>query len=234
MAFGGFFEVFADYPGFEVDEEAIYITANMFTFVPFGFFAGSRLWIVEKGVGPNGFYDGGPAVASSALDPYAATGISFLAGTTMPAQVFGDGGVASGIGTFLVEYSGLTNGVQEFVNVFRVDDPLGVSGGPSFTQQFINVGNIENFAASFSLPDAPQAGTSVLIEVNDRRALDAVWRDAALWLTTTINPNSGPDAGETTAHWFKLNTSAVPGGTYIYQIKVGDEFIRANKMILLK
>ena len=85
---GGFIEIWADYPGFEVDEEAVYVTANMFTFVPFGLFGGVRLWIVDKGAGSAGFYDGGPAVASAALDPYAAAGI---ATTTMPAQVFGAG-----------------------------------------------------------------------------------------------------------------------------------------------
>jgi hypothetical protein len=89
--------------------------------------------------------------------------------------------------------------------VVRVDDPL---GSVSFTQQFINLGNID--ALSSGLPDAPQQGSSRLIEVNDRRALDAVWRNDSLWLTTTINPITGPDAGETTAHWIKLDTS-VPG-----------------------
>ena len=46
---GSSFDVLADYPGFEVDEEAVYVTANMFSFVPFGFFGGVRLWIVDKG-----------------------------------------------------------------------------------------------------------------------------------------------------------------------------------------
>ena len=48
------------------------------------------------------------------------------------------------------------------------------------------------------LPDAPQLGTATTIEVNDRRALDAVWQDdptngPSLWFTTTINPNVGYD-----------------------------------------
>jgi len=53
-------------------------------------------------------------------------------------------------------------------------------------------------------------GSAIAIEVNDRRALDAVWRDDGLWLTTTIPPSlASADFGQTTAHWFKLNTSAV-------------------------
>ena len=103
------FDYWADYPGFEVDEEAVYVTANMFTFEPFGSFGGSRLWIVDKGAGAGGFYDGGLS-SVSVHNPYAAAGI---ATTTMPALVHGVGGVGgpgSTVGTFLVSYSGLTFG----------------------------------------------------------------------------------------------------------------------------
>jgi hypothetical protein len=209
----GPFELWADYPGFEVDEEAIYVTANTFTFVPFGLFGGVRLWIVDKGADSGGFYDGGSADASVALNPYASAGIST---TTMPAQVFGEGGVGPSIGTFLVSYSGLSDGVDEYIQVVRVNDPLGT---PTFTQEFVNIGNIETLPPFLGLPDAPQAGTTALIEVNDRRALDAVWRNGSLWLTTTINPASGPDAGQTTAHWVELDTSAAPSGA----ITLGDQ-----------
>jgi hypothetical protein len=199
----------ADYPGFEVDEEAIYITANMFSFVPFGLFGGVRLWIVDKGVGSGGFYDGGAASVTK-HDPYAGGGI---ATTTMPALVFGDGGVGgpgSSLGTFLVSYSGLSDGVDEFVQVVTVSDPLGKSGGPTFVQEFVLIGNIESFPAG-GLLDAPQLGSPLLIEVNDRRALDATWRNNALWITTTIRPNAGPDLNQTTAYWWELDTSGGPG-----------------------
>jgi hypothetical protein len=217
----GVLEFWADYPGFELDEEAVYITANMFAFPPFSGFGGVRLWIVDKGV-VGGFYSGG-AAAVTVHNPYALAGI---ATTTMPALVFGVGGVPGGppvIGTFLVSYSGLTGGGIEFVQIVRVDDPLGT---PSFTQEYVSVGDIEG--PSFpALPDAPQSGSSAEIEVNDRRALDAVWRDGELWLTTTILPNSGSDVGQTTAHWFELSTTAVPGGaiTLSDQGDVGGEDI---------
>ncbi len=224
----------ADYPGFEVDEEAVYITNNMFSFDSFGgAMGGVRLWIVDKGV-VGGFYGAGSATVT-VHDPYAAAGI---AGTTMPAHVFGAGGVPGGtgdIGTFLLSYSSITiggPGANESVQVVRVDDPLGASGGPVFTQEFVTVGDIEDVGGTFGfpdLPDAAQLGCSELIEVNDTRALDAVWRDDALWITTTINPNSGADAGQATAHWFKLNTSAAPGGaiTLDDQGDIGGEDIAA-------
>jgi hypothetical protein len=192
-------EHWADYPGLEVDEKAIYITANMFTFVT-GSFGGVRLWIVPKGAGTSGFYDGGPATARR-YDPYAGGGI---ATTTMPAEVMGEGGIGGGIGTYLVSYSGLSDNISEYVQVVRVDDPLGT---PTFTPEFVDIGNIETgFPA---LPLAPQLDSSFGIATNDRRALDAVWRNGSLWMTTTIRPNAGLDAGQTTAHFVEIDTRAV-------------------------
>jgi Calx-beta domain-containing protein len=206
----GGIEYWADYPGCEVDEDAIYITNNMFSFPGVtGTYAGSRLWIVRKGVA-GGLYSGGPATVT-VHNPYT---LPFsLATTTMPALVHGAGGVAPGVGTFLVSYSGITDGTSEYVQVVRVDDPLGAVGGPFFVgPDFVDIGDLETLAAE--LPDAPQPGTGQLIEVNDRRALDAVWRSGALWLVTTVNPNGASQpalADHTTAWWIALNTSAVTG-----------------------
>ncbi len=195
-------EYWADYPGFAVDEEAVYITNNMFRFIT-NTFSGVRLWIVGK----TSFYSGG-AAGVAIYDPYASAG---SATTTQPAHVFGVGGVPGGaglIGTFLVSYSGLSSGGSEFVQVVRVDSPL---GAPTFTQEYVSVGDIDATATA-TLPDASQLGTTTPVEVNDRRALNAVWRSGALWLTATLIPPSGPDISQTTAHWFKLSTALVPGG----------------------
>jgi hypothetical protein len=225
-----------DYPGFEVDEEAVYITGNMFPFTSGS--GGVRLWIVDKGT-TSGFYAGG-AASVNVHDPIVGGAFAL---TTQPALVFGAGGAGTGIGTYLVGYSSLTTGGpggQEAVQVIRVDDPLGLSGGPVFTDEFVFAGDLEDVGGVFgfpSLPDAPQLNEATGIEVNDSRALDAVWRDDALWLTTTINPNAANDptnAGQTTAHWFKLDTSAVtssasPAGliTMDQQGNIGGEDIAA-------
>lgn len=211
----GAFDLWADYPGLAIDEEAVYITANTFTFVPFGLFGGVRLWIIGKGAS-GGFYDGG-AASVTAHNPYASAGI---ATTTQPAHVFGDDGAGPGIGTYLVSYSGLSNGLDEFVQIVRVDNPL---TAPTFSQQFVNIGNLETgFPA---LPDAPQSGTTRVIEVNDRRALNAVWRDNALWMTAEIRPDSGPDINQTTAHWWNLNTTTPAVITPADQGNIGGEDI---------
>jgi hypothetical protein len=196
----GGYDHWVDYPGFELDEEAVYITGNMFAHTGGITNYRVRLWIIDKGVS-GGFYDIGSAAVTkhNLYDGYG------TATTTMPALVYGSGGAGTGIGTYLVSFSGLHIGSIEYIQVVRVDDPL---GSPTFYQEYVNIGNIDNLSSG--LPDASQSGTDTLIEVNDRRALDAVWRNDALWLTTTINPNSGSDIGQTSAHWIKLNTS-VPG-----------------------
>jgi hypothetical protein len=194
----------------------------MFGFSPLYDYGGVRLWIVNKGVS-TGFYSGAAAAVTTS-NPYAGDEIN--ANTTMPAQVYGAGGIGGPGGTYLVSYSGWTDGLNEFIQVIRVNDPLGI---PSFAKEFVNVGNIENFPDG-DLPGAPQSGTTTLIETNDRRALDAVWRNNRLWLTATIVPLAGPDAGDTTAHWFKLDTSAAPGGNIILddQGNIGGEDIAAH------
>jgi len=192
----------ADFPGLAVDEEAIYITADMNSFFSYGGQPGGvRLWTVDKGLGSGGLYDGG-AVDVNLLDPYAGGGV---ATTTQPAHVFGDTPATPDVGTFLVSYSGLTNGLLEAVQVVRVDDPL---GAVSFTQEFVPVGDLEDFL--FPQPDAPQLGSAVRLDTNKRRALHAVWRDDGLYMTAHTVPRAGtPDAGEVTAHWWQLDTGAL-------------------------
>jgi hypothetical protein len=215
---GGF--TWSDYPGFEVDEEAVYITTNQ---VPFAAGTiGVRLYIINKGVA-GGFYSGG-APSFSINDPIPG---GFLVITMMPALVHGASGGGPGIGTYLVGYNNLTTGGvggNEAVQIIRVNNPL---GAVSFTGEFVFVGDIEDVGGVFGfppLPDAPQSGSATLIEVNDSRSLDAVWRNGDIWVTTTINPNSGPDIGETTAHWFQINASAVVNsGSAAGLIVLGDQ-----------
>ncbi len=87
-------DTWADYPGFAVDEEAVYITNNMFTFVTREF-AGSLLWIVDK----QPFYSGG-AASVAVYDPSGAVGGGLAATTMQPAHIFGS--APAGVGTWLV------------------------------------------------------------------------------------------------------------------------------------
>lgn len=213
-----------DFPGFAVDEEAIYITGNLFRFVG-GAFGGVRLWIIDKvGGAGGGFYGGGTATHSSPLDPY--TCLDCFETTTQPAQIFGIAPKIPNVGTYLVSYSGLTDGSDEYLQIVRVDDPLPLASPPTFTQEFVNIGELEDFLTGLplgALPDAPQMGTSQLIEANDRRAQSAVWRNHKLYVAADIEPITGPDAGQTTAHWWILDTTTPSNGVDPPETLLGDQ-----------
>lgn len=218
----------ADYPGLAVDDKAVYITANMFSFA--GSYVSMRLWIIDKGLA-GGFYGGG-AAGVAVHDPYGAIGYGGYESTSQPTHMFGTpptGQSGNPLGTWLVAYSGWTNGGPggaEYLFLIEVDDPLGTGGGPYFYQQWRSIGDVEDIGGTYdwpALPDAPQLGSSSLIEVNDRRCLNAVWRDNKLYASTTINPNSGPDAGHTTAHWFEMGTASPAAVTLDDQGDAGAE-----------
>jgi VCBS repeat-containing protein len=190
-----------DYPGLAVDEEVIYLTGNMFSF-GVGGGAGSRLWIIDK----TDFYAGNAPVVLGPIDPYAGAGVNT---TTQPAHVYGT--TPAGFGTYLISYSRLSDGTNEYWQSVRLDNPLGAI---SFNQQFLIIGDIE--PSSGGLPVAPQAGlstdtnASLTVATNDPRALDAVWRDNKLYGTATIESQS--ELGETSASWISFDangTSAI-------------------------
>lgn len=208
-------DCWADYPGLAVDDKAVYITANMFTFTGLGTYSGARLWIIDKGVS-GGFYSGGTAVVNM-FDPPGASGVG--ATTMQPAHMFGS--VPGGVGTFLVRYSGYSDGTIEALSIIRVDNPLTT---PTFSHKFVVCGNIDNTTVT-TLPKAPQLGSTTPIETNDRRCLNAAWRNNRLYVTTTLDPPSGSDAGQATAHWFSVNTTDTSALSLTDQGDIGGEDI---------
>ena len=202
----------ADYPGFAVDEEAVYITANMFGFGG-GAFVSSRLWVVDKFAGAGGgFYTPGGTATVSLFDPTPGTNTFF---TLQPAHIFGTAPTTPNVGTWFTAYNNLTfggPGAAEALQLVRLDDPIG-PGTPTFAPSFAVLADIEDVGGGFGfppLPDAPQAGSTETIETNDSRTLNAVWRNGRLYTVTTINPKAGdPSSGEATAHWIEIDTSTL-------------------------
>jgi hypothetical protein len=199
----------ADYPGFAIDEEAVYITNNMFEHES-GNYAGVRLWIFPK----TGIYAGG-AIGESIYDPI--TGISAESLTCQPAHVFGT--APTGVGTYLVGYDALTDGTNEYIQTIRVDNPLST---PSFILDFTSMGDLEDF--SMSVPEAPQMGGSELIDAGDRRALNAVYRDGKIAACFT-HVGSGANAGQATAHWIIMDDNGGASPSLVDQGDVGGEDI---------
>ncbi len=195
----------ADYPGLAVDDKAVYITANMFAFAANGSaYGGTRLWIVRKTPAYNGPNNN---ISVSVYDPF--TDPDAVPTTAQPAHMFGAPGSGSAgrpLGTFLTSYSGLVDGVDDYIQIVEVTDPLNTMGGPFFTLQQINFGNLDGGAP---MPDAPQLGLPAYpIETNDRRALNAVWRGGNLYMCAQLNAIGGTvDAGQATAHWWRIDTT---------------------------
>ncbi len=202
-------DCWADYPGFAVDEEAVYLTMNMFRFSD-NSNMGARLWIINK----TPLFTGG-AASFTLHDPYFAVS-SGNGGTLQPAHVFGSGGVPSAAGTFLIS-GGWTSGANDLFQIIRVDAPL---TAPAFSAQFINLGDIHNTTGTF---DAPQPGTATLINANDSRPLQAIWRSNNLYVVNTVKPPSGTDAGQATAHWVRVNTATLGSLSLADQGNVGGE-----------
>ncbi|MEM1328568.1 MAG: T9SS type A sorting domain-containing protein [Bacteroidota bacterium] len=212
-----------DYPGLSVDEEAIYVTGNFFD-LSSNFYCESNVIIIDKGVN-GGIYDGitssNENIATNSdfamYNPVieAGTGNST---TLQPTHMFGT--TPTGKGAFIVSYSGINNGTDEFLQIFTIDNPLTT---PTFSHQYINVGDIGNSGAG--LPDAIQPVTSTRIETNDRRALNSVWRDGKLWVAATILPNIGVNANQATVYWAKLTANGVNPVTLDMQGEVGGEDI---------
>lgn len=208
-------DTWADYPGLAIDEDAIYITNNQFTFGA-NVFKGSRLWIINK----SELYANAATPTVNIYDPSTLASVGGQNSTMQPAHMFGAG--PGSTGTFLVT-AGWTSGNNELLSVIRIDNPL---SSPTFSNQFISTGDLQTNNVTF--PNSPQPGTSIKINTNDSRALNAVWRNNNLYLVNTIYPAAGDNAGEETVHWYRLNTSNLASLSLAEQGDVGGEEIAAD------
>lgn len=181
---GAIKNTWADYPGLEVDEEAIYITANRFTFNEANpSFTGSYLFIVDK----KGFYNGNSNVSSNAYIFNQRDGVTY-----MPAEIRDKNGAGGNIGTYLVGYQGLGP-----VSIVRIRNPL---NNPTFEEQLVDIPVVDELPKRLQV--APQKGSNIGLEINQREVFDAAWHDNSLWAVTQMLIND-----RTTVYWFEFDTS---------------------------
>ncbi|MDB5289771.1 MAG: Hemolysin-type calcium-binding repeat family protein, partial [Phycisphaerales bacterium] len=218
-------DYFPDFPQLGIDQNAIYVTGNMFDYNTESVFGGTQLWILGKA----NLYAGGTS-AVNAFDPVAASGAVEGLQTLEPSHMYGT--APANVGEFLVSATD-ANDVElhdlngaDYVDVIRIDNPL--SATPTFTNQLILLGSTSataNIEKSTLPGPAPQQSGDPGIDTNDARVLQAVWRNNTLWAVNTINPNTAPDAGQATAHWYKINTSILANLALSDQGNVGGEDI---------
>ncbi len=203
-----------DYPGLAVDEEAIYITGNMFRLSNNANCGQTRMWITNK----TQLY-AGTAPTVSVINPGIVSAFNL---STMPARPAGT--LGANVGTFLTSF-GLANGAgTDFMRVVRIDTPLGT---PALNEQLISLGNIDAHLTAF--PRAQQSGATKRLETGDRRSSDAVWRNNQLYAAQTVIPNVGDaNAGHETVRWYRLNTATLAALTLADSGYVGGEDIGAG------
>jgi len=191
-------DTWLDFPCLGISSEALYLSGNMFTFGT-NTYQATRLWIIDKGL-----YNGNDTSAVNVYDPSTEAGLGSQAFTIFPAHMYGT--QPAGVGNFMFssEWDD-NNGHNDLIALFRIDDPLGSSGGPLFSVQFLNPGEIHNNSAG--VPEAPQKDSNINIDFGDDRAQSCIWRDGAFVGAFTVNPSSGSESGQATNFWFTVNTT---------------------------
>lgn len=210
----------ADYPGFALDDTAIYLTANMFA-TGSGGGINNQLWVMDKGL-----YTGGSSVVT-VHDPFAGSG-GLQSFTVQPASLQGQRPPGFN-GTYLVSYarnSGFGGAPEnDEARVIRVDNPL--SPTPTFTLTRLSLGNIDDAAIPATQPVNQPDPTATLLDGGDTRVYNAVWRGNRLVFANAATPGSGPNAGQATVN---LMTVDISGGnpSLFRQQYIGGEDLPGN------
>jgi hypothetical protein len=171
-----------DFDGLGFDNQALYVSGNMFSFGSFGSFQGAKIVTFNKSAIESGQSVSGPANTMILTD--GAFGLQ-------PAVTLG-----SAPAEYFIE-SWSPSGTSQ-VRVHAIQNPL-VAGGMTDTKTTITVP-----AYGTSVPTAPQLGSSNKIATNDTRILNAVWSNGSLWAAHTIQ---NPSTGRATARWYQIGTS---------------------------
>lgn len=196
-----------DYPGLALDEEAIYVTG---TYFPFKSQSQTEPCDTYLAIFDQDIYSGPSSTRTYLGDPNKDYSGGDFDGTLQPAFIYGST-PDSEVGTWVIQYSGLSGSGDEFWLMTRIDYPHNQDGSRSFTNELVSWGDVDDTGEP-SLPNAPQPDVADEIETNDRRALDLVWRNDELWGTTTVLPPTGEtDAGQATAFYGQIDVSTLGG-----------------------
>lgn len=169
-----------DYPKLGFDEDAVYVTANMFELSDFSF-EYVKIRILPK----DDIYSGtcGMVEWTDFWDLREPDDTTVEVFTVVPAVTFGSPGVE-----YLINDSPYVTG--DFMTVWKLTDPLGLADGPNLTAENVPV------ATSTSPPNAEQLGGTtglLLIDVGGRRVRNAVYKDGSLWTAHSVAGGTDDD-----------------------------------------
>lgn len=190
-----------DYPILGIGKDALYLTGNLFSFSPGTYSSLDHAFVVAKGLGSGGLYDGGTS-SVKAIRPGAATGTecAFLYPATLS-------GPADGADMYLLSYGqGLRPDKDTGdlpVRIISVTDPLAKSG-PVLEAAYV----VPDLAAG-RVPGAnkvpqPEGAPEISGGIFGTVPHDVAWRGDELWLATVLEPEAGPDKGQSTVHWLEI------------------------------
>jgi hypothetical protein len=174
----------ADYPALGVDNQALYVTSNMFAFG--GGFQYAKIRVIPK-AGP---YSGGTSPYFDFVKMKNAD--NSMAFTVQPCHTFGAPQVE-----YLVN-SGFPSG--NYLTLWHITNPTGT---PTLTRQQVTV-------SPYTLPpNAEQSGGTPPLNTGDVRVLHAVFRGDSLWTAFTTAHNWGGSSNRASIQWSQIR-AAVP------------------------
>jgi hypothetical protein len=179
----------ADFPALGVDNQAIYVTANMFQFD--GGFKYAKIRVIPK-AGP---YSGGAAPYFDFVRMRNAD--NTMAFTIQPCHTFGAPQVEYLVNSQFPEGNSLT--------LWQIADPAGT---PTLTRQQVSV-------SPYSLPpNAEQKGGARPLNTGDIRVLNAVFRGDSVWTAFTTAHSWGAGANTASIQWCQIRAA---GPTVVQQ-----------------
>lgn len=173
----------ADYPALGVDNQALYVTANMFAFG--GGFQYAKIRVIPK-AGP---YSGGAAPFSDFVRMKNPNGT--MAFTIQPCHTFGAPQTEYLVNSLFPSGSSLT--------LWNITNP---TGAPTLTRKQVTV-------SPYSLaPDAQQSGGAPGLNTGDVRVLHAVFRGDSVWTAFTTAHNWGGGSNRAAIQWCQIRAAA--------------------------
>lgn len=170
----------ADYPGLGVDENNVYLTANLFD--PSGVFSRSKIWRIPKA----------QLLSLPQATTLTRTEFTHPLSVLQPAHTFGPASAG-----YLLTEAGFTSGSRRFLEV------LEIAGSPPALSSLGTVEVLPYPNIPADLPPAPQT----LIHTGDTRILNVVFRNGRLYAAHTVSDSTNT---KTEVAWYEVLPSSPP------------------------
>jgi len=176
-----------DYPSLGLDDQALYLTANMFQWG--GDFQYAKLRIVPKA----SVYAGGTPTFTDFVGMTNADGS--LVFTLQPCHEYGTPGVEYLVNSL---YPSASNPTSNSITVWTVANPV---TGPTLT-------SVSVITDPYGIPPhADQQGNNAPLDSGDVRMLNAVFRDGAIWTALTTQRDWGEGVNRAAIQWFQVEAT---------------------------